>query len=378
MHSYIALRSFEAKAPTGLKVVKRGEAICLSSAKAANLVKDGLIIEKHVGMNLVGLYDARARTLMDVLGYSLEESRTEASALVASCLKRHESTKTVSTSTEEFLAEVEVFNQKATGNNPIGKETSGKGVGEWAGYRCNIGTGCSHGCLYCYAEKMALRYNRIENSSAWKEENLRYVSTMGCKRYDSQIMFPTSHDITPAYLSAYRCHLHNLLAAGNKVIVVTKPHRESIEAIVSQISMYRDQINFRFTMGGLDGDVMRHWEPGAPPIEERIECLKYAFEKGFETSISAEPMHGGKDEAVKLYYLLEPYITQEIWFGKMNNIGGLRSSNEVKVAKKATELLALQSDKEMLALVDLLRGKQKVRWKDSIKAIMAKDKGEKK
>jgi len=272
----------------------------------------------------------------------------------------------------EFLAEVEVFNQTTQGKNAVHKELSEKGVGEWAGYTCNIGNGCSHGCLYCYAEKMAVRFGRVANSEAWQAETLRDVSTESCKKYDSTIMFPTTHDITPKYLPAYRVHLYNLLEAGNKVLVVSKPNFESIRVICSEFSSYRDNMMFRFTIGCLDAENMRHWEPGAPPIEERLQCLKHAFEQGYTTSVSVEPMLGGRYEAVKLYHLLEPFITHEIWFGKMNNIGGLKSSEIPEMAQKATELIALQSDDEILELVAILNGLAKVKWKDSIQAIIEK------
>ena len=372
MNSYSVVKSFEVKTLTGNKVFKRGEAIRLSFAKAATLMANGLLIDAHVGKNMLDKYETRVTVLMEKLGYSREDAQTEAMQLVTSCLKRHESTKTIKPPTEGFLDEVEEFNRTAQGKNPVHKEQSEKGVGEWAGYTCNIGNGCSHGCRYCYAEKMAVRFGRIVNSEAWQEEQLRNVSTLECKKYDSTIMFPTTHDITPAYLPAYRVHLYNLLNAGNTVLVVTKPHIESIQAICSEFSSFRDNLMFRFTIGGLNPEVMSHWEPGAPLFEERLQSLKYAFEQGYTTSLSAEPMLGGRDEAVKLYYLLEPFITKEIWFGKMNNIGGFKASTDPEVARHAKELLKLQADDEIMEMVDYLNGLSKVKWKDSVKEIITK------
>ncbi|GAW68746.1 radical SAM domain-containing protein [Geoanaerobacter pelophilus] len=356
----------------GSKVWKRGEAICLSSLQATSKVTGGIVVDRHVGIDLLATYETRSKTLRDKLGFSPEEAGVEALELVTSCLKRHESTKTVPAPTVEFLAEVDEFNRTAGGKNPILKEQSSTGVGEWAGYTCNIGKGCSHGCLYCYAEKMATRFKRVEGAEEWQEEIFREVSTAGCKKYPSTVMFPTTHDISPAYLPAYRVHLYNLLNAGNQVLIVTKPHFESVQAICAEFASFRDQMIFRFTIGGLNGEVMRHWEPGAPPIEERLLCLKHAFEQGYTTSVSAEPMLGGQKEAIKLYYLLEPFTTKEIWFGKMNNIGGFRKSADPEVAGQAKELMGLQSDDEIMELVEALRGRPKVQWKDSIKEVIAK------
>jgi DNA repair photolyase len=379
MADVVVRSAFTAKTPEGARVMKKGEAFRLSSRKAVSLVLQGLAVDANIGLDLLAKYEARVKVLIEKLSYTLEEAQNEAAALVKSCLLRHDSLKNTAPPTAEFIAEVEEFNTATKGKpRPINKEQASTGVGEWAGYKCNIGVGCSHGCLYCYAEKMAVRFGRVGDAESWKVEHLKELSSAGCKKYDTPIMFPTSHDITPAYFAAYRYHLFNMLTAGNQVLIVTKPHQECIEGICSLFSAYRDQITFRFTIGGLDNQTMMHWEPGAPPVTERIRCLQLAFEKGFTTSVSAEPMLGGKEDAVNLYYRLEPFITEEIWFGKMNNIGSLRSSTEPEVAKKATELMALQSDKEIMTLVDLLGGLPKVQWKDSIKAIIAKEKGEKK
>ena len=372
MLEYIVRSSFTAKSPTGDQLLRKGEALRLSCSKAASLISKGLIVDAHVGNNLLDKYESRVNVLIRHLDYSRGDAQIEATQMVESCLKRHESMKSISSPTEEFLAEVEEFNRTATGKNPILKELSSTGVGEWAGYTCNIGSGCSHGCRYCYAEKMAVRFGRIADSEAWQEETLRDVSTSGCKKYASTVMFPTTHDITPAFLPAYRVHLYNLLVAGNTVLLVSKPHLESIQSICSEFSSFRDTMMFRFTIGGLNAEVMRHWEPGAPLFEERFQCLKHAFEQGYTTSVSAEPMLGGRNEAVKLHFLLEPYITKEIWFGKMNNIGGFRSSSDQEVARHAKDLLELQSDDEIMSLVGSLRGLPKVQWKDSIKDIITK------
>lgn len=370
MNKYVVRSAFTARTPAGEKMMRIGEAYRLSSSQAISLVSKGLAVDAHVGLDLLGNYEARINVLMGKLGYAKQNAETEAAAFVQSCLKRHESVKSSVPPSPEFLAEVEEFNRTTKGKNPVHKEQSEKGVGEWAGYTCNIGNGCSHGCLYCYAEKMAVRFGRVANSEAWQDERLREVSTESCKAYDSTIMFPTTHDITPTYLPAYRVHLYNLLKAGNKVLLVSKPHYESIRVICSEFSSYRDNMMFRFTIGGLNAEIMSHWEPGAPPLEERLKCLKHAFEQGYTTSVSAEPMLGGRDEAVKLYYLLEPFITKEIWFGKMNNVGGFRTSLDPEVARHSKELLELQSNDETMELVGSLNGLPKVQWKDSIKAII--------
>jgi len=373
MARFIVRSPVSLKSPIGCQTWKKGEALRLSTSPAtASLVSHGFLVEEHIGINLLDIYEARVKVLVDKLGYRSTDAQAEALQFVGSLLRRHESFKNAPNPSPEFLAEVDEFNRTSTGNNPVTKVEAGTGVGEWAGYRCNIGSGCSHGCLYCYAEKMATRFDRVSGSEEWRNEVLKDTSTVGIKQYDAHIMFPTTHDITPAYLPAYRCHLYNMLKAGNKILVVSKPHRESIQAICVDALPFRDQLLFRFTIGGLDEAVMSHWEPGAPLFSERFECLKLAFENGYATSVSSEPMLCGKEEAVKLYHLLEPYVTKEIWFGKMNRIGGMKNDPDPTKASYSKLIVEQQTDDEILELVGQLDGQPKVAWKDSIQEVCAK------
>jgi DNA repair photolyase len=353
------------------RVMNKGGAIRLSSIKAAPLIDQGFLADQYVGLDLLDKYESRVRIIVNKLGYSVEDARKEAIELVNSCLKRHEAMKKAVQPSGEFLTEVDEFNRLSSGNNPISKIDSDKGAGEWAGYRCNIGDGCHHGCIYCWAEGMKVtRFGQVENAESWLNEVVKSYSTKKCRRYDEPIMFPTTHDISPTYLPAYRCHLYNILSAGNNVVLVSKPHRECIEAICSEFSSFRDTMIFRFSIGGLNDEVMRHWEPGAPALAERLECLKYTFEQGYKTSVSAEPMLCDRTEAEKLYYTVEPYVTEDIWFGKMKYIGKLTKDPVPDVSDMANAIRDQQTDDAMLSLVEALCGLPKVEWKDSITKIM--------
>ena len=85
------------------------------------------------------------------------------------------------------------------------KNRRGTGTKEWSEYSYNISQGCAHGCLYCYARQMALQNGRIRTAADWQLEilNHRKVS-QSYRRFDGVVMFPTSHDITPAVLPARR------------------------------------------------------------------------------------------------------------------------------------------------------------------------------
>ena len=79
------------------------------------------------------------------------------------------------------------------------------GTQEWSVKTVNCCTGCSHDCLYCYAKEMATRFMQV-TTAEWPLERIRTKDVnKRHKKYDGQVMFPSSHDITPSNLSADLC-----------------------------------------------------------------------------------------------------------------------------------------------------------------------------
>ena len=196
----------------------------------------------------------------------------------------------------------------------MGNEKEVFGTKEWSDSSINFINGCSHDCLYCYAKEMAIRFKK-KNPDTWKEEELREVKRYHRKRKGT-IMIPSTHDITPEHLPEALIIIDNLLSIGNTLLIVTKPHLECVKSICDSFSRYKNQILFRFTIGSTNSDVLKYWEPSAPDFEERFESLQYAYNAGFETSISSEPM---LDMEIRdLVTKCLPYITNSIWLGKFN------------------------------------------------------------
>ena len=103
------------------------------------------------------------------------------------------------------------------------------GTQEWSVKTVNCCTGCSHDCRYCYAKGMAIRFKQV-TPEQWPLERIRPKDvSKRHKKYDGQVMFPSSHDITPNNLDACLTVLKNLLVVGNRVLVVSKPHLECIK-----------------------------------------------------------------------------------------------------------------------------------------------------
>lgn len=245
------------------------------------------------------------------------------------------------------------------------------GTYEWAVENANFISGCIHNCKYCYSKEMAIRFKR-KTSLNWEIEDVDLKQLrLKRKKVNGLIMFPSSHDITPGNLPNSIIFMQNLLASGNNLLIVTKPHLVVIEKICETFPKYKKNILFRFTIGSKNTNILKFWEPGAPTFEERKKCLIYAYRNGFSTSVSCEPMLDNLTE--ELVSDLIPYVTDSIWIGKANfllrrlKMNGVTDDESIKMAQ---ELMVQQSDSNIKALYKTLSGIKKIKWKESIKKIV--------
>jgi len=240
------------------------------------------------------------------------------------------------------------------------------GTKEWSVESVNCVTGCSHDCRYCYAREMAVRYNR-RTLKTWVEMEVReHEVAKKRKKVNGTVMFPTTHDITLDVLSECLHVLIKLLQAGNKVLVVSKPHLECIEVICQELKEWKEQILFRFTIGAMTDGILSVWEPGAPLYHERVASLAYAFTKGFRTSVSCEPLL--ESEKVKrLVYTLGHFVNDSIWIGTLNKINSRVQGvpkEEVDRVKRGQTLEAMRKVHSKLKHYPLIR------WKESYKKVL--------
>jgi DNA repair photolyase len=245
------------------------------------------------------------------------------------------------------------------------------GTNEWASQTVNCISGCKNNCKYCYAKSMAIRFKR-KTSGTWVSETVNFKKTnTKYRKRDGVIMFPSTHDITPSNLVHCLKVIKTLLKSGNELLIVTKPYLDVIKVLCDELVEYKEQILFRFTIGSTDNKTLKFWEPGAPSFGERLAALKHAFESGFNTSVSGEPLLD--TNALELVETLSPYITGNIWLGLPNylisrlSINGITDKKSVAIAKK---LITDQSDEWVWEIYNELKDNPKVRWKESIRDII--------
>jgi DNA repair photolyase len=257
-----------------------------------------------------------------------------------------------------------------TKNRSSGKKSRvSEGTKEWAVKTINCCTGCSHDCLYCYAKEMAIRFKQIQPHQ-WPLETIRDKDVYkSFKKFAGQVMFPSSHDITVNNLNACEIVLDGLLRSGNRVLVVSKPHIDCIESLCALFQEFKDSILFRFSIGAYDDRILSYWEPNAPSYEERVSALRLAYESGFQTSVSVEPMLDIVNVDALISQLC-PYVTNAIWIGKMNHLGRLEKNRDANLANAIAKIRQDQSDDKIRLLYERYKGNTMIKWKKEIKRIV--------
>jgi DNA repair photolyase len=250
-----------------------------------------------------------------------------------------------------------------------GKYKAPTGFNEWATSTLNITYGCENDCVYCYAKLIGYDQGWAERGQ-WHKPILRMDQVeKGRRRRKGRIGFPSSHDITPSILEPCLIVLGKMLSAGNQVLIVSKPRDACIRSICESFEDYAEQILFRFTIGSVDNAILSYWEPNAPTFEERRACLRYAFENGFRTSVSVEPML----EAYNIEALvneLMPFVNDSIWIGKMGYLGQLRRDADAQLAERLAEIEHFQRDEMIWAIYKRYKDDPKIKWKNSIKEVV--------
>ena len=238
------------------------------------------------------------------------------------------------------------------------------GFRDWTEPACNVNiqTGCANGCRYCYAKILAYKREQKELGS-WADQEIRPQDVDKHRHlYHGLVGFPSTHDIRPENLDDYLHVLGKLLRAGNEVLIVSKPRLECIQRICEASSFFKDKILFRFTIGAMDNALLEFWEPNAPTYEERKDALKFAYDQGFRTSVSIEPMLDAGN-VVALVDDLAPLVSEDIWIGKMNHTNEFGKGADEELREHLAQIETAQTDERLTALHKAFEGRDNVKWK---------------
>ena len=238
------------------------------------------------------------------------------------------------------------------------------GHSDWTEPKNNVSfcSGCENDCVYCYGRYFAARRGQIEPDN-WSEMKIReHDVRRGRALHKGRIGFPSTHDILPSNLDASLNVLGKLLLAGNSVLVISKPRMNCIKRICSACEFFKDKILFRFTIGSMNDALLGFWEPQAPLYRERKFCLAYARNRGFQTSISMEPMLDTENIDV-LINDLKPLVSDKIWLGTMEYLDWIKTRVAAKHHGEIGKIESGQAPEKLLAIYNRYIDDPVIEWK---------------
>lgn len=242
-------------------------------------------------------------------------------------------------------------------------------VQDWADKTINVYKGCSNDCRYCYAREEAVRFNRVKKEN-WTTETLNpAILKKGWRLSKKNLMFPSTHDITPGTYDGCEIVLKKLLKAGNTVLVVSKPRPDLIEKLCDALEAYKKQILFRFTISAQNNDLLAFWEPNAPTYEDRKKALTIAHEKGFMTSVSIEPMLDPANVEA-LIEDLRPHTTDSMWVGTMNMIRKRVKKESAQVEAEIVKIITGQTPERLRTIYMRYQDDPMIKWKGHVRKAL--------
>lgn len=196
---------------------------------------------------------------------------------------------------------------------------------EYGDYTMNHVFGCVHGCKYpCYAYLLKKRFGEVSTYEEWLEPKIvsntlelldEEIPRLKDKIHSVQLCFTTDpfmygyDEVAEMSIAAIK----KLNKAGIKCSVLTKG--------ILPISLAEEskKNEYGITLVSLDEDYRKRMEPGAAPIQSRIQALRDLSEKGCKTWISMEPYPTPNLVEQDLETILEEVkFVNKIIFGRTN------------------------------------------------------------
>ena len=196
---------------------------------------------------------------------------------------------------------------------------------EYGDYTLNHVLGCSHGCKYpCYAYMMAKRFGKVKTYEEWTTpqvvENTLELLDAELPKFRDKI--ETLHlCFTTDPFMWMRDEIGNLSlqvlqranAAGVRCSVLTKG------VLPDSLASLPLDNEYGITIVSLDNEFVEQYEPGAAPIDLRLNSLRNLSERGCRTWVSIEPYPTPNIIPQNLTDILQAVsFTDRIIFGRLH------------------------------------------------------------
>jgi DNA repair photolyase len=198
-------------------------------------------------------------------------------------------------------------------------------AGEYAPLAANIYKSCSHGCLYCYANKMM----KLDKAYFHAENRIRKDAIKNLEKDaaklrgdDREILFcflgdPYNPD-EPAN-GITRQAIEIMIRNDLRFTILTKGGARARRDLDLLEGYFKCSIGQTIVWSKQES--ASYWEPNAAPLQERFELAQEAHKRGIKTWVSLEPVID-PDQALEVVRLLHPYVGK--WkVGPVNYVAGV-------------------------------------------------------
>ncbi|MCK9426098.1 MAG: radical SAM protein [Ignavibacteriaceae bacterium] len=168
--------------------------------------------------------------------------------------------------------------------------------------------GCTHKCIYCYAEFMKRFTNHNEDWGDFIDVKLSSKPMKLDKMKNKTILIGS---VTDAYNPYEKKHqitrkiLEQLVNCNSHIEVLTKS-----DLVLRDIDLFKQIKDFRIgiSLNTLDDSFRKSTEPFASSVERRINALRVLHENGIETYLFMSPIFPGITDFKKLINETKEYV----------------------------------------------------------------------
>ncbi len=170
-------------------------------------------------------------------------------------------------------------------------------------YALNAYVGCEHGCVYCYARFMKRFSGHPEPWGEFVDVKVNAAELLAREIFKRKVGTVWISGVCDAYQpleEKYRLTrqcLEILVGQGWPVTIQTKS-----PLVLRDLDLLRKSpaAQVGFTITTADERMRRIFEPGAPPIEQRLEALRRLHAEGIKTFAMIAPLLPGADKLAEL------------------------------------------------------------------------------
>ncbi|OHB75591.1 MAG: hypothetical protein A2Z25_14590 [Planctomycetes bacterium RBG_16_55_9] len=176
---------------------------------------------------------------------------------------------------------------------------------EYSELALNMGSGCTHGCKYCYAPGCRLvRREEYFGGFTPKKNLLGRLAAELRKLENGKILLSFLHDpYQPRLESLTRRVITMIKESGLNFQTLTKGGMRA----AGDFDLYGPGDSFATTLTFDNDEQSRMVEPGAALPEERIAAIQKAHELGIDTWVSFEPVLDA-DQVLNLYERTKAFV----------------------------------------------------------------------